>query len=364
MTERLRIGVLGLTHDHIWHHTDDLAASDAVEVVAVASEHEDLLEKFEAAVPVTARYSSAEQALEQAQLDVVMVYDDNRRSVDLAIAALRVGIHAVVEKPIAATLDQADELLAEARKADAQLVVNWPIAWYPAFRHAITLARSGRIGEVNHVEYRAAHMGPKEYGCSEYFYEWLYDPQRNGGGVLADYACYGALAAHLLLGPPHRVYATAGRYQKDYIDVEDNAVVIMEYPCAHAIAQASWSQIGPGTGQNPVIYGTTGTILVHQRSGSKEGHVIKEGAIELMTREKPDGVIIEPPALPAGERTLTEHLVSCLRDGAPLNEIVAPAISRDVQETLTAAYEAVGSGTRVALPLQRVGSGVRGAAHG
>jgi predicted dehydrogenase len=233
-------------------------------------------------------------------------------------------------------------------------MVNWPIAWYPAFRHAIELAQGGAIGEVTQVEYRAAHHGPKEYGCSPYFYEWLYDARRNGGGVLADYCCYGALAAHLLLGVPQRVQATAGRYQKDYIEVEDNAVLTLEYPRAHAIAQASWSQIGPGTGHNPVIYGTTGTILVHQRPGSREGHVIREGTIELMTADAPEGVIVEPPPLALGDRNAVEHIAAHLRDGRPLNAVVDARRSRDVQQILEAGYRAAATGAGVALPLAEV----------
>ena len=49
-------------------------------------------------------------------------------------------------------------------------------------QHALALAQSGEIGEVWQVRYRAAHQGPKEMGASEHFCDWLYDPNRNGGG--------------------------------------------------------------------------------------------------------------------------------------------------------------------------------------
>ena len=52
MMRTYRIGVLGLTHDHIWHQVSDLASSGAVEVVHVADEHEDLLRKFAGHVAV------------------------------------------------------------------------------------------------------------------------------------------------------------------------------------------------------------------------------------------------------------------------------------------------------------------------
>ena len=77
-------------------------------------------------------------------------------------------------------------------------------------QHALDLAQSGEIGEVWQVRYRAAHQGPKEMGASEYFCDWLYDPNRNGGGALMDYCCYGAVLSRVLLGRPHSVTAVTG----------------------------------------------------------------------------------------------------------------------------------------------------------
>lgn len=351
MADRLRVGVLGLTHDHIWHHVADLAGSQAVTVVAVADEHEDLLLRFSQAVPVERTYPQPEEALEREQLDLVMIYADNRRSAALAELALRRGVHVIVEKPPASSLDEADAMLAAAAEAGVLLMVNWPVAWHPAFRHALTLAQGGHIGRVTQIDYRAAHSGPKEYGCSPYFYEWLYDAERNGGGALIDYCCYGVMAAYVLLGLPHRVHAVGGRYQKDYIRVEDNALLTMIYPRALGMAQASWSQIGEGLGIGPIIYGTEGTILVHQRHGLREGQVIKEGSIEVMTREQPEGYLIDAPALPAGQNSALAHMVSCLRDGAPLHQIVDSTTGRAVQEVLEAAYRSLASGKDISLPL-------------
>jgi predicted dehydrogenase len=351
MADRLRVGVLGLTHDHIWHHVADLAGSQAITVVAVADEHEDLVRRFSEAVPVERTYGRVEEALERERLDLVMVYADNRQSAALAKQAMSQGAHVMVEKPMASRLDEADAMLAAAADAGVRLMVNWPVAWYPAFRHALNLTRDGHIGRVTQVDYRSAHNGPKEYGCSPYFYDWLYDAERNGGGALIDYCCYGVMAAYMLLGLPHRVHAVGGRYQKDYIRVEDNALLTMTYPRALGMAQASWSQIGEGLGIGPIIYGTEGTILVHQRHGSREGQLIKEGTIELMTRDRPQGQLIDPPALSADQSSALGHFVTCLRDGTPLDRMVDPTTGRAVQEVIEAGYLSLAAGKDISLPL-------------
>jgi predicted dehydrogenase len=350
--DQYRVGVLGLTHDHIWHHVPDLSSAEGLKAVYVADENEPLVKRFSERVDVRRSYSRAEDLLDGEQLDFVMIYSDNRRTAQLAIEAMRRKLHVIVEKPMASTLQEAEQMLSTASEFGVKLMVNWPVAWYPAFRAALRLARDGVIGRVTHVDYRAAHAGPKEFGCSTYFYEWLYDPERNGGGALMDYCSYGAMASRVLLGVPQRVYGVAGRYQKDYIVVEDNALLVMRYAQAMGTAQASWSQIGPGMGITPTIYGTSGTIIVHQRSGAREGKVVKEGQVELMTTDQPDGRLIEPPDLPVGERGAVEHFISCLRRDSPIEGIVSPSVGRDVQEITHAGYLSVANGHEVSLPLR------------
>ncbi len=345
------VGILGLTHDHIWHHTADLASAAEVGAIHVADEHEDLIRKLAQQAPIANTYATAEELLAREQLDIAMIYADNRGSAELAITAMQRGAHVIVEKPMASNPREAARMLAAAARAGVRLMVNWPIAWNPPFRYALRLVADGRIGRVTHVEYRGAHAGPKEFGCSPYFYGWLYDAERNGGGALMDYCSYGAMISRVLLGLPYQVCAVGGRFQKEYIEVEDNAVLMMRYPRAVGVAQASWSQIGAGRGGGPVIYGTTGTIVVHQRPSPREGHTMRAGQVELMTVDQPDGELLDAPDLPVEERGALPYFIACLERDAPVEGIVSPEVGRDVQEILEAGYQSLTSGRTVSLPL-------------
>ncbi len=351
MTRTYRVGILGLTHDHIWQHVADLAAAAEVEARYVADEHEDLIRQLARHVTIANTYAAAEDLLAHEQLDIAMIYADNRGSADLAVKAMQRGIHVIVEKPMAADVREAEHMLATAAGAGVRLMINWPIAWNPPFRYALRLVAEGRIGRVTHVEYRGAHAGPKEFGCSPYFYGWLYDADRNGGGALIDYCSYGAMISRVLLGLPHQICAVGGRYQKEYIEVEDNAVLIMRYPRAVGIAQASWSQIGRGRGSGPVIYGTTGTLIVHQRPNPREGHATRAGQVEVMTVDQPDGELLDAPDLPAEERGALPYFISRLERDAPVEGIVSPEVGRDVQEILEAGYQSLAGGLTISLPL-------------
>jgi predicted dehydrogenase len=194
------------------------------------------------------------------------------------------------------------------------------------------------------VRYRAAHAGPREYGCSKFFCDWLYDLELNGGGALMDYCCYGAALSKCLLGMPSRVFGAAGRLRKEYAEVDDNAVVVMSYPRALSIAEASWTQIGNLTSYIPVLYGSTGTLLVEPG---------KKGRLRLADGSHPDAIELEVPEPAREDRSASAHFVHCLESGMPFMELCSDRVARDAQEILEAGIESVRTGSEVSLPLRR-----------
>ena len=238
-----RVGVVGMVHDHVWGLAKSFANCPNAEIVAAADPNEPLRERMGSEFGVSALYTDWQKMLEKEELDVALITTENSGAADVVEAAAPKGIHLVVEKPMAATFGQADRMLKAAEAAGVQLMVNWATAWRPNTRKAIELANSGAIGQVFSVRVRMAHHGPKELGCSEYFYGWLHDAEKNGAGAFMDYCCYGAAFCRYLLGQPNAVMGAADRLVKDYIDVDDNGLVVMFYDKAYAVTEASWCQI-------------------------------------------------------------------------------------------------------------------------
>ena len=178
MSNPLRIGVLGLTHDHVWDHLPDVCSNPDTRLVAVADPQQALLGRAEAEFHCRP-YSQAETMLDSEELDAVYLYSDNAAGPELAEMATSRRLHVLVEKPMAAALAGAERMIAAAQESSVRLMVNWPFAWWPQMQRALQLVREGAIGDIWQVRYRAAHAGPRELGCSEYFCEWLYDPKRN-----------------------------------------------------------------------------------------------------------------------------------------------------------------------------------------
>jgi predicted dehydrogenase len=339
MTALVRIGVLGLTHDHIWSNLVDLQSSERGTLVAAADLNEPLLKRV-ADQYGCETYGSYEAMLEAETLDAVYVFGDNASGADLVEMAAQRGLHAMVEKPIAATLAQADRMVRAAANAGVVLMVNWPSAWSPPLQHAMRMAKDGAIGELFQVRCRHSHAGPKELGCTPYFYNWLYDREKNGAGALMDYCCYGAVLCRYLLGQPTRVTGMAGRLQKRYIDVDDNAVLLMGYHHAIGITEASWTHIGHLANYAQVFYGTEGTIIVHRDK------------VQVATADQPDGEFVEIPELPEEARNSAEYFLSRIVSGEPVEGMCNADISRDAQEILEAGLIAARTGAEVSLPLR------------
>ena len=349
MSARLRVGVLGLHHDHVWSNLAALATGDLGKLVAAADPDLRLRERLEAAHGGVVALPTYEALLERRDLDAVMIFADNRTSAELGVRALQRGLPVMVEKPMAADLAGAEALCAAAGVAGVPLMVNWPTVWRPALRHGLALVRSGAVGEPVQVSHRGGHAGPREYGCSPQFCEWLYDPARNGGGALVDYCGYGALLCRAVLGRPLEVTAVAAHLRKPDLPAEDNAIVLLRYPRALGLLEGSWTQIGGEPAFAMIVYGDAGTLLVHQPRATREGQRAGAGRVEIATGE--GSRLVDPPPLPDDERDGPTYFLSRLRAGRPVEGLCAPDVGRDVQEVLGAALLSSRSGRGVSLPL-------------
>lgn len=344
------IGVLGLIHDHVWQHIEEMAPRDDI-VLSVADPNLPLRDKARDEFEVDRLYDDYATLLEREKPDAVLIFVDNAGTAPLVELAASFGKPIMVEKPMANSLANAERMRVAAVNAGSPLMVNWPTAWQPAIRYALRLALDGEIGQIYRFSFRGGHRGPREYGCSAYFYGWLYDRERNGAGAYIDYCGYGASMARLLCGMPSRVSATIGHLVKQDIAVDDNAVLTLRYQHALAVIEATWSASGPVPDGGPAIWGRDGTLVVQRESGRREGDVRRSGVVRRSSDDDPDGRNLEPPDLPEGERTAVGHFLACLADERPFDGLVSMEIGRDTQEILEAGLLSEREARAISLPL-------------
>lgn len=338
MAKRYRVGVAAMVHDHVWGELKRWAALPNVELVAAGDVNADLRERIQREFGVPRVYESWQALLEQEELDIVQAASENSVCADIVEASAARRIHVISEKPMSATLDQANRMVAAARQAGIRLLINWPTAWQPAVQEMERRILAGEIGQLFYFKQRSAHNGPMEIGCDPHFWKWLYDEEKNGAGALMDYCGYSADMCARFLGLPEQVTGFRGVFVKDYPIPDDNAIILMKYAHAFGVAEACWTQTVGGASNNPIAYGTGGSLAI-------------SGKNVILQRKGEAPQTIEAPDTEAPYRSGPEYLLHCLETGAPIEGFCSMEVSRDAQEILEAGKRAADTGTTQSLPL-------------
>ena len=133
-------------------------------------------------------------------VDVVLVLTSMTEHGRLARAALEAGKHVLVEKPVATSLAEAEQVLAAAERAPGHLVCAPHILLSPTYRAMHARVRAGEIGGLLTARGRYGWAGP-DWG------RWFYEP---GGGALFDLGVYNVTSLCGFFGPARRVTAMTG----------------------------------------------------------------------------------------------------------------------------------------------------------
>src|SRR5687767_2435318 len=130
---RLRFGIAGMTSDHVWAMGDGLAALPEVELVAGAEPYPELRERATRQWGLSQTYEDYAAMLDREALDAILVCGDNASKAEIAEAAAQRGVHVYQDKPMAATLTQADRILRAAEAAGITLMVAYHSAFNPLY---------------------------------------------------------------------------------------------------------------------------------------------------------------------------------------------------------------------------------------
>ncbi len=278
----LRIAIVGLVHGHVDGFFREYLHSPEIELTGIAEPDHQLFLKYanQYGLAQSLFYSSLEGMLNKTSPRAVLVYTttyDHRRVVEICA---RHGVHVMMEKPLAVSSDDARAIERSARQGKIHVLVNYETTWYPSNHAAYDLVGSGSLGPIRKIVVHDGHQGPKEIGVPPEFLAWLTDPKLDGGGALFDFGCYGAdLATWLMDGRrPDTVTAITQHLKPSvYPRVDDEATIILTYPTAQAIIQASWNW--PFGRKDMEVYGQTGYVItiasgdirVRRHEGPQEG---------------------------------------------------------------------------------------------
>ena len=337
-TQKTRIAVVGLDHDHVWSLLKDITEEPLAELVAVAESDAALVGRAQKEVPAGAKfYSDYVQMLDEAKPEAVIVATANDRHLEILRQCAKRHIHYSTEKPMATTAADAREMERLATAANIKLMVNYWNAWVAPSHTLFHKVNAGELGPVQKIIVQYGHRGPKEIGISKQFANWLYDAKKNGGGAIMDFGCYGAELSLWLKGRPTRVFASTRKLKTEQRnEVDDDATIVLEYPDATAILEASWDW--PYTKDQVEVFGPKGSLLASRqnllfRSAEARGpNLALNGeavALDPVSRETSNPI---------------SYLVDCIRNNKPIENPLAARLNVQVMEVLDAARESARTG--------------------
>jgi len=264
----VRIGVAGLSHAHV-HWILGREDLGDIELVGIAEPNRELAQRYakQHGFSMDLVYNTLEEMIAATQPEAVTAFGSIFEHLAVVQTCAPKGIHVMVEKPLAVSLDHAKKMKALAEKHNIHLLTNYETTWYPTNHRAKKLLDEGKIGDLRKVIVRDGHKGPVKIGVNKEFLDWLQDPVLNGGGAITDFGCYGAnLMTWLKKGArPNTVTAVTQQFQSgNNPKVDDDATIILTYDDCQAILEPSWNW--PIGRKDMELYGLTGAIYADNRN--------------------------------------------------------------------------------------------------
>jgi len=340
--------IAGINFDHM-HMGDNLRMAfehPAVEVVGLC--HDDparmqsTIAKF--AVPPDRVFTDYRQCLERTKPDIVLLCPATAHHGEWTEKVAPYGAHIIMEKPFAASLAEADRMIAAVEKTGKLLAINWPLAWYPPHVTTKRLIDQGRIGDVREVHYYDGNRGPLWHVADKHATDaptvarekgksWFYQ-QAAGGGSLLDYLGYGTTLATWFQSGRAPLEVTCIADQPAGLEVDEHSVTIARYAHGLSTFQTRWGTFtDPWTHQPQpkcgfVVTGTDGTIASYDY----------EPTIRLQTRAHPEGETLAVDTLQPPHQNPIQYVFHCLEPNKPLEGPLSPAIARIGQQIVDTAH--------------------------
>jgi predicted dehydrogenase len=338
--------IAGINFDHF--HIGDLmrmaAGHSQAEVVGISDEQPARMEETirKLGLPRGRSFTNYRDCLEKTKPDLVILCPAASKHGDWVKKIAPHGVHIMVEKPFAASLKEADAMIA-AMPPDRSLMINWPAQWSRSHRKAYELVAAGMIGEVLNVWHYGGNRGPLWHGAdkeqktpakvaAEKPNSWFYK-KAQGGGSLLDYVGYGTTLGTWYQGGRRPLEVTAIMDEPSGLEVDEHSIVVARY--AHGLSkfETRWGTFtDPWTTQPQpkcgfVIAGTEGTISSYDY----------DDFVSVQTRRRPKVYPIAAPAPKPPNQNPVQYFLRCLELGQPLEGPVSVAISRIGQEIIDAA---------------------------
>ncbi len=339
----VRVAIAGLNHGHVSGFLRSAARRTGdIQIVGLYDPDPELTAKYGKTNSFASGmlFNDLGKMLDAVKPEAVAIFSDTYSHAAIVETVAPRRIPVMMEKPLAVDMKQARAIQAASSRYGIPVIVNYETTWYASHGEIWNLIHERKAaGEIRRMVAMDGHQGPKEINVQPEFLKWLGDPVKNGAGALFDFGCYGANLMTWLMDNqrPLKVTAIAQTNKPAiYPHVDDEATILVEYPKAQGIIQASWNW--PFGRKDFEVYGATGYAIATGGDG-----------LRLRLGDEKAESAKAPPALAGDERDSIAYLAAVVRGKLKVGGLSGLDNNLVVTEILEAARESVRTGRAVTL---------------
>jgi len=238
----IRVAIVGCGRISDLHQLGYRGREDA-KIVAVCDTNKSLAKKKAKAWGVEKVYGDYQQVLEDKEVDVVELLTPHHLHCPMTVQAAQAGKHISVQKPMALSAAEADEMIAAANKAGVTLRVYETFAYYAPAMRAKQMIEAGEIGEVRAVRMHiSTGTGDTAWDVPLSAWLWRFNEKQCGGGPLVfDHGYHLFSVGYYLGGPVEKVYAwidqTPVKEAVGLVKIDAPAMIMFQFKAAHCYGQ-------------------------------------------------------------------------------------------------------------------------------
>jgi UDP-N-acetyl-2-amino-2-deoxyglucuronate dehydrogenase len=236
-----------------------------------------------------------EEMIASTGAEAVIVCTPHPAHRNAAVIAAAAGAHVLVEKPLASSLKDCDEILEAAKIAKVKIGTVSQRRFYAPVQRVRQAIDAGKIGKPALGTVLMLGWRDQDYYASD---PWRGRWQAEGGGVLVNQAPHQLDLLQWFMGPITELFGVWSNINHPYIEVEDTAVAIVRFQ------SGALGNIVVSNSQKPGIYGK---VHIHGQNGASVG-VQTDGGAMFVPGMSP---ILEPPVndmwTVAGEENMLAH---------------------------------------------------------
>lgn len=339
-----RIAGINFEHFHMGDLLRMVAEHPEAEIVGVCDESSERMQGAIDTFGIAPEqvFSDVDACMEQAKPDIVILCPAASRHGEFVEKVAPYGVHVIVEKPMAATLAEADRMIAAMQRSGKLLAINWPLAWYPPHLTAKRLIDEGVIGEVREVHFYDGNRGPLWHGADKIELEptaerkaasWFYKAEL-GGGSLLDYLGYGTTLGTWYHDGRAPIEVTGIMDEPEGLEVDEHSVTVARYAFGLSKFETRWGTFtDPWTHQPQpkcgfVITGTQGTISSYDYADT----------IRVQSRKHPEGIDWPVDTIHPPYQNPVQYVIHCVKTGSPIQGPLSPEICRIGQQIVDTAF--------------------------